>query len=100
MRGLAGGGEGRKRGAAAEFLAVAVLAATWLPAGCDVYDDVVLFDRPWAYWRLVPPRDDNKEVVADSSARLGRYFCICVCVWKKRGGGGAELMWGGSARVV
>ena len=51
-------------------LAWALVSVVCMPVGGDVYDDVALFDKPWAYWRLVPPRDGTAaDVVADSSMR-------------------------------
>ena len=48
----------------------ACLACVCVPAGCDLYDDVALYDAPWAYWRLVPPSHANEsDVIADSSGR-------------------------------
>ncbi len=44
------------------------VAAACVPAGCDFYDDVVLADTPFAYWRLVRPKDST-DVIADSSKR-------------------------------
>jgi hypothetical protein len=54
-----------------EALVVATLwACACVPVGCDQYDDVVLVDSPWAYWRLVPPpRTNESDVIADSSQR-------------------------------
>ena len=56
---------------ACEALVVATLwACACVPVGCDLYDDVVLVDSPWAYWRLVPPpRTNQSDVIADSSQR-------------------------------
>jgi hypothetical protein len=51
-------------------LAWALVSAVCVPVGGDIYDDVALFDKPWAYWRLVPPRDGTAaDVIADSSLR-------------------------------
>jgi hypothetical protein len=51
-------------------LVAACLAFACVPAGCDLYDDVALYDAPWAYWRLVPPSLANEsDVIADSSGR-------------------------------
>ncbi len=56
----------RRREAA--ILVLLWVAAACVPAGCDFYDDVVLADTPFAYWRLVRPKDST-DIIADSSKR-------------------------------
>ena len=75
MSALAMGGAGpavRPPRCAVLALALALVSAGCVPVGGDVYDDVALFDKPWAYWRLVPARGNATAVIADSSQRSVR----------------------------
>lgn len=75
---------------------VSICILVWFvsPAKGDRYDETVLEDKPWAYWRLKPVQDDNVSIVPDmshqSTLRFGRFVGLLVdsggcdeppCVW-------------------
>ena len=64
----------RQAGWVEPWLLAAFIVLALVPVGCDVFDQVALYDQPWAYWcaYALPPSPQSKPPSVPRTGGHGR----------------------------